>query len=98
MALLVALPTLAAEIWGFLALRHDDGNNPWSVIGIAAVLVTCAVLSVVLARWGLQHPRQTESRTRAFARSVLVLAWLATFAPTLVLVSRMGYALAGGGG
>ncbi len=96
-ALLVALPTMAAELWGFHAVGHDDGNRPWTVIGVAAAVVTCALLSVVLARWGLQHPRQTGSRSRIFGQSVLVLAWLSTVAPMLVLVSVFGYALSGGG-
>jgi len=97
-ALLVALVTMAAECWGLLLLQRDDGNNPWPVMGAAAALVTCAGFSVVLARWGLHHPRQGGSRSRVFAQAVLVLAWLTTVAPTLVLVSRFGYGLSGGGG
>lgn len=97
-ALLVALATMAGECVGLLLLQYDDGNNPWPVMGVAAALVTCAGTSVVLARWGLHHPRQTGSRSRVFAHVVLVLAWLTTVAPMLVLVSGFGYALSGGGG
>src|SRR4051794_10784625 len=55
---------------GFLALRHDHGNDPWPVIGVAAALAARALLSVPVAQ-GLQHPRQTGWRSRAFAQSAL---------------------------